>query len=75
MDPTSVKEPVAVAEAEPKAIAMNAVANPQSLGAAISRAVRLLGANGIDFIEPALHGVVRDDNGTSVPLWIRGWFR
>ena len=73
MDPTSVKEPVAVAAAELKATAMNAAANRQRLGATISPPDRLMGANGIDFIEPALHGVVRDDNGTSVPLWIGRW--
>jgi len=68
MDPTSVKEPVAVAEAELKAIAMNAAANHQSLGATISRPARLLGASGLNFIEPALRGAVLSDNGTSVPL-------
>jgi hypothetical protein len=72
MDPTSVKEPVAVAETELKVTAMNAAANHQSLGATFSRPDRLMEANGIDFIEPALHGAVRSDNGTSVPSWIRG---
>ena len=67
MDPTSVNEPVAVAEAELKAIAMNAAANHQSLGATINRPDRLMGANGINFIDSALHGAVRSDNGTSVP--------
>jgi hypothetical protein len=73
MEPTSVKEPVAVAEAELKATAMNAAANHQSLGAAISRLDRWLGANGIEFIEPLLLGTVRSDNGTSVPLRTPGW--
>jgi len=74
MDPTSVKEPVAVAEAELKATAMNAAANHQSLGATISPLDRLMGANGSNFIEPALHGAVRSDNGTSVPLSINRTF-
>jgi hypothetical protein len=68
-----VKEPVAVAEAELNATAMNAAANHQSLGATISRPARLLGANGSNFIEPALHGAVRSDNGTTVPLRISEW--
>lgn len=67
MDPTSVKEPVVAAEAELKATAMKAAANHQSLEASISRPDRLMGENGIKFIEPALHGTVRSDNGTSVP--------
>jgi hypothetical protein len=68
MDPTSVKEPVVVAAAELKTTAMNVAANRQSLGATISRPDRLLAANGSNFIEPALHGAVRSDNGTTVPL-------
>jgi len=70
MDPTSVKEPVAVAEVEFKATTTNTAANHQSLGATISRPERLMGANRSNFIEPALHGVVRSGNGTSVPLSI-----
>jgi hypothetical protein len=74
MDPTSVKEPVAVAEAELKATAMNAAANHQSMGATISRPDRLMGADGINFIELALHGATRSNNGTSVPLPINRTF-
>jgi hypothetical protein len=69
MDPTNVKEPVVAAEAELKAIAMNAAANLQSLGPTISRPDRWMGANGSNFIEPAFHDTERSDNGTSVPPW------
>jgi len=55
MDPTSVKEPVAATEAELKATAMNAAANRQIVADTISRLDGWLGANGIEFIEPALH--------------------
>jgi hypothetical protein len=65
MDPTSVKEPVVVAEAELKTAAMIAAANHQSLAATISRPDRLLRAT--EFIEPTLHSAVRSNNGTSVP--------
>jgi hypothetical protein len=74
MDPTSVNEPFAVAEAELKASAMNAAANHQSPGATISRPDRLLRANGIKFIEPALHGKVRSEMGLPSRRSITGTF-
>jgi hypothetical protein len=68
MDPTSVKEPVGVAAVELNAIAMNAAANHESLETTIRRPGRLMGADWSNIIEPALHGAVWSDNGTSVPL-------
>jgi prephenate dehydrogenase len=72
MDPTSVKEPVAAAAVEFKATAMNAAANHPIVGATIGRLDRWMGANGIRVIDAVLYSAVRSDNGTSVPLRIRG---